>query len=102
MKRSGHVNHGLAGDCSRDPRARRSTRTGKASTSRLGEERSLCSQFWRRPGRHHLGQVCVQHDRGLSDRKRQDRAGGQGRDAHRQRAGGFEEDQHDRQRPAAG
>ena len=40
---------------------------------RLGEERRLCRQFRRRPGRHHLGQIRVPVHRGLPDRERQDR-----------------------------
>ena len=72
---------------------------GKARPGRdigVGEERPLCRQFRRRAGRYHFGQICVQHDRGLSDRERPDRSRGQGRDLDRQRARGPEEDQHDR------
>ena len=40
---------------------------------RLGEERHLCREFRRRPGRHHLGQIRVPVHRGLQDRERQAR-----------------------------
>ncbi len=53
----------------------------------LGEEGPLRRQFRRRPGRHHLGQVRVLRLRGLSDRGRQGRPRGQGRDPDRQRPG---------------
>ena len=39
----------------------------------VGEERHLCGEFRRRPGRHHLGQICVPVHRGLQDRERQGR-----------------------------
>ena len=42
--------------------------------SRQREERHLCGEFRRRPGRHHQRQVRLLLHRGLSDRERQARA----------------------------
>ena len=41
---------------------------------RFGREGPVCREFRRRPGRHHLRQVRVLGQRGLSDRERQDHA----------------------------
>ena len=66
----------------------------------LGQARALCGQFRRRPGRHHLGQVRVLRLRGVSDRGRQGRTGGQRRDPDRQRPGRADQGHDDRQRSA--
>ena len=58
-------------------------------------------QFRRRPGRHHLGQICVPVHRGLQNRERQDRRAAEGRDADRQRADRPASNHHDRQRSCA-
>ena len=68
---------------------------------RLGEERHLCREFRRRPGRHHLGQICLPVHRGLQDRERQARRAAEGRDADRQRADRPASHHHDRQRSGA-
>ena len=65
----------------------------------LGQERHLCRQFRRRPGRHHLGQIRVPVHRGLPDRERQGRRAAEGRDADRQRADRPASHHHGRQRP---
>ena len=62
----------------------------------------LRGQLRRRPGGHHLGQVRVLLHRGLSDRERQARRAGQGRDPDRQRARRHDQGQDDRQRHEAG
>ena len=54
---------------------------------RLGQARPVCAEFRRRPGRHHLGQVRVLGERGLSDRTRQDHPTGERRDPDRLRPG---------------
>ena len=54
---------------------------------RLGAARHLRGELRRRPGRHHLRQVRVLGQRGLSDRERPHRRADQGRDADRQRPG---------------
>ena len=69
--------------------------------SGVGEERHLCRQFRRRPGRHHLGQIRVPVHRGLQDRERQARRAVEGRDADRQRADRPASHHHDRQRSRA-
>src|SRR6185503_13705571 len=55
-----------------------------------------------RPGRHHLRQVRVLGERGLSDRERQGDRTGAGRDADRQWPGRAPARRHGRQRPEAG
>ena len=67
----------------------------------LGEERHLRREFRRRPGRHHLGQICVPVHRGLQDRERQARRALEGRDADRQRADRPASNHHGRQRSRA-
>src|SRR5476651_1084021 len=66
------------------------------------QERHLCREFRRRPGRHHLGQICVPVHRRLQDRERQDRRTAEGRHADRQRADRPAPHHHDRQRSRAG
>ena len=56
--------------------------------------RHLCGQFRRRPGRYHLGQVCVLRQRGLRHRERQTRRAPEGRDTDRQWAGRPHSGQH--------
>ena len=60
----------------------------------------LCGQFRRRPGRHHLRQIRVFGVRSLFDRERQDRPGGQGSDADRQRPRRADQGHDDRQQLA--
>ncbi len=76
----------LCADAAHDQHLHAGRRQGAGRDHRLGQEGPLCRQFRRRPGRHHLGQVRVLRLRGLSDRGRQGRPGGQGRDPDRQRA----------------
>ena len=64
-------------------------------------KRGLCGQLRRRAGGHHERQVRVLRQRGLSDRGRQGRPSGQGRDLDRQWARGAEADLHGGQRPQA-
>ncbi len=61
---------------------------GRARSGRnpcVGEERNLCCQLRRRPGGHHIRQVCVPMHRGLQNRKRRAARAAQGRDVDRQR-----------------
>ncbi len=79
--------------------ARRQARS--AGNHRLGEERHLRRAFRRRPGRHHLGQVCVRVQRGLSHRQRQGRRADPRRHADRQRSDRPAPHLDDRQRSGA-
>ena len=72
-------------DAAHDQHLHAGGRPRSGRNHRLGEERHLCREFRRRPGRHHLGQICVPVHRGLQDRERQARRAAQGRDADRQR-----------------
>ena len=64
----------------------------------LGQERHLCGELRRRPGRHHLRQIRVPVHRGLPDRERQGRRTDQGCHADRQWPERPQPRQHDRQR----
>ena len=76
-------------------------KAGPAGDHRLGQARPLRGQFRRRQRRYNLGKIRVFRFRGLPDRGWPDRAGGQGRDADRQRPGRDDQGHDDRQRPEA-
>src|SRR6185437_8036882 len=76
-------------------------RPGTRRDHRVREERHLCRQFRRRPGRHNLGQIRVPVHRGVQDREWQNWHTAEGNDADRQRTDRSPSNYHDWKRSGA-